>query len=49
MLDKSRKKWKAEICVDYKKIMLGRFDIIDDAIRARKDAEAKYFGEFNRE
>lgn len=46
--DSSRNKWKAEICVNYKKIMLGRFENKDDAIKARHDAEIKYFGEYNR-
>ena len=39
-------KWKAKIVVDYKCINLGYFDNIEDAIKARKDAELKYFGEF---
>ncbi len=29
-----------------KSIILGRFENIEDAIKARKDAEIKYFGEF---
>lgn len=46
--DKDRNKWKSEICVNNKKIMLGRFENKDDAIKARCDAEIKYFGEYNR-
>jgi hypothetical protein len=36
-------KWCAEISATGKKIFLGLFDNIDDAIKARKDAELKYF------
>jgi hypothetical protein len=35
-------KWRATITVDRKSISLGRFDILDDAIAARKAAEKKY-------
>lgn len=44
--DKNKNKWVAQIMVDYKNINLGRFVEKDDAIRARLQAEAKYFGEF---
>lgn len=44
--DKNRNKWVAQITVDYKNINLGRFVEKDDAIRARLQAEAKYFKEF---
>lgn len=37
-------KWSAEIWVDYKKKMLGRYDDFEDAVRARKQAEALYRG-----
>lgn len=40
------KKWRAYISVDGKFISLGYFNDINDAIRARKEAEIKYFGEF---
>jgi len=46
ILDKRRNKWQARIKVDYKHIFLGYFDDIEDAIKARKEAEIKYFGEF---
>jgi hypothetical protein len=36
------KKWRASIYVNRKRICLGRFDSIDDAITVRKKAEAKY-------
>ena len=44
--DKDANKWKAEIRYKYKKINLGRFEKLEDATKARKDAEIKYFGEF---
>lgn len=44
--DSSCDKWAAAIKVNYKQIKLGRFDDINDAIAARKDAEKKYFGEY---
>lgn len=46
--NKQRRKWVANIKVDYKTIYLGRFNNIDDAIKARKEAEEKYFGEYRR-
>lgn len=39
-------KWYAYIMVDRKNIHLGVFSNINDAIKVRKDAEDKYFGEF---
>jgi hypothetical protein len=44
--DKNRSKWLSHIKVDYKLIHLGRFENKEDAIRARLNAELKYFGEF---
>jgi len=44
--DKSRDKWMAKINVYNKCINLGRFDKFDNAVRARKEAEIKYFGEY---
>ena len=46
-LDKKWKKWIASIMVNYKSIHLGRFDKFEDAVRARKEAEDKYFGEWS--
>lgn len=40
-------KWQAYITKDYKDIHLGYFDNKEDAIRARKQAEEKYFGEYS--
>lgn len=39
-------KWRAYIMVNQKSIWLGVHQNIEDAIRARKDGEMKYFGEF---
>lgn len=40
-------KWVASIQVNKKRIYLGSFDKFEDAVRVRKEAENKYFGEFN--
>lgn len=45
--DKQKQKWEARIFVEGKKIRLGRFKILDDAIKARKEAEIKYFKEYS--
>lgn len=42
----SKNKWRAAIGVDGKSIHLGHFDNIEDAVKARRDAELKYFKEF---
>lgn len=44
--DNKRKKWIARIGINNKRIVLGAFDDIKDAIKTRKDAEVRYFGEF---
>ena len=44
--DKNVNKWVAKITYKYKRIHLGCFDNLEDARKARKDAEMKYFGEF---
>ena len=41
--DRFRNKWSAEIKVNYKKIHLGRYEKFEDAVRARKNAEIKYW------
>ena len=44
--DKNANKWRAKLTYKYKSINLGRFEKLEDARKARKDAELKYFGEF---
>lgn len=39
-------KWRARIMVDRKELLLGRFESFEEAVKARKQAELKYFGEF---
>ena len=41
---KRDKTWEANITVNKKKILLGRYKDINKAIQARKEAEKKYFG-----
>lgn len=43
----SRKKWRAYISVNNKFKHLGLFGKIEDAIKARKEAEAMYYGDFS--
>lgn len=44
--DKRQEMWKANISKNNKRTHLGTFEFFDDAVKARKDAEIKYFGEF---
>ena len=39
--------WEACITVNYKRIYLGRYNKFEDAVKARKEAEEKYFGEYS--
>lgn len=41
------KKYRVRIMVDGKEINLGRYNDIDEAIKARKEGELKYFKEFS--
>lgn len=41
-----RSKWLASITVDGKMIRLGKYDNYDDAVKARVNAEKKYWGEY---
>lgn len=45
-ISKSNNKYRARITINGKEISLGRFNTIDEAIKARKEAEEKYFGEY---
>lgn len=47
--NKRLKKWRARIVVDRVLLHLGLYELIEDAIKARKEAEVKYFGEFRQE
>ena len=47
--NKQRKKWTARIQTGYKVKHLGLFKSIEDADKARKIAEQKYFGEYARQ
>ena len=42
-----RKKWIANITLNKKRIQLGGFENLEDAIKARKQAEERYFGEYS--
>lgn len=44
--DNQRQKWFAKIEVNRKQIALGRYDRLEDAVEARRRAEAQHFGEF---
>ena len=46
-LNKRDGKWGSYISINKKRIYLGFFNNFDDAVRARKEAEDKYFGEFS--
>ncbi len=46
--NKNNDKWVARIQIDNKRIVLGSFIFMSDAIKAREDAEIKYFGEYRR-
>lgn len=39
-------KWCAHISINKKQIYLGNFPSFEEAVKARKEAEEKYFGEF---
>lgn len=44
--DKARKRWSAQIGVNYRHMNLGRYATPQEAARAYDDAATKYFGEF---
>ena len=45
--DSKVNKWQARIGINYKRIHLGWFDNIEDAIKAREKAEIKYYGKYS--
>ena len=45
--DKRRNNWYAQITYNKKTISLGAFTDFDEAVKARKKAEEKYFGEYS--
>ena len=45
---KDRGKWRAYITLNDKQIALGLFNTEEEAIKAREEAEIKYFGEYRR-
>lgn len=44
---KGIQKWRARINVSGKEVNLGYFEEFEDAVKARKEAEDKYFGEYS--
>ncbi|MDD4804522.1 MAG: HNH endonuclease [Candidatus Pacebacteria bacterium] len=46
--DSKNKGWRARIGINYKSIYLGTFENKLDAIKARENAEIKYFGQYRR-
>jgi hypothetical protein len=44
--NKGKNKWHSYIWVNYKRINLGKYKVIEEAIIVRLQAELKYFGEF---
>ena len=47
MFRKTKNKWIARITKNYKNIYLGSFNSFEEAVRARKEAEEVYFGEYS--
>ena len=45
--DSSENKWRARLSIGGKTINIGRFEKIEEAVRARKEAEEEYFGEYS--
>lgn len=46
--DKVNDAWQVKICVNRKQIFLGRFKDYDEAVKVRKKAEKKYYGQYTR-
>lgn len=45
--EKSTNKWRAFICIDGKSLYLGRYNDFEDAVKIRRQAEDKYYGEYS--
>mgnify|MGYP003304836051 CR=1 FL=1 len=45
--DKYRNSWKVQMQANNEPVKIGRFTNFDDAVKARKEAEEKYFGEYS--
>lgn len=45
--NKTNNNWVAQITIDYKTISLGNFEDFESAVKARKEAEEKYFKDFS--
>lgn len=45
--NKCNQKWRSRITVNNKRIELGSYCNFEDAVKARKNAEEKYFGEYS--
>lgn len=43
--DRTRSKWRVDICVNYKRIGVGRYNSLDEAREAAIAARLEYFGE----
>lgn len=46
--NKYHQKWTAEIMINQKKIHIGHFVVFEDAVKARHEADEKYFGQYKR-
>lgn len=46
--NKANKNWCSQITKEGRRITVGSFLLLEDAIKARKEAEEKHFGEFSR-
>ena len=46
---KATQKWQADLCINKKTIYLGIYSNIEDAIKARKEAEERYFRQYSYE
>nr|DAG87205.1 MAG TPA: homing endonuclease [Herelleviridae sp.] len=44
--DNTTQKWRARIIINNKVIYLGYYKQLEDAVRVRKEAEIKYYGDF---